>query len=444
MDDDYVAQLMAKEAAESSKKYSLEGLGAYNSQKRSVNAPKANTRFLRHLIKETDNHNTALKRKEERDARERMRQMKDQGTRESSSQRLSPAPRVHERERHSSTRASDRSHRDDRRHDSRRDDKRSDQSRSHRRSHRHRSRSPSSDRDRRHRRRHDRSRSRDTHRDRERKSRRRDDDRDRSRGRDREAEERHSHRSTTYQKRKHSKSRSRSPRRDRSAERHRSRRHYKSPSGARSSTSDRKEGRRPRSDNNTRSSHESKYAASPDPVEKIINKPEPSIQRRDREESDPLEDMFGPLPPHTNGESAAPVRSRGRGAYKASSSNIDSHFAADYDPTVDIQPDDDQPSSNQPTRRPVAGLMTGEDDWDAALEALRDRAKWKQKGEERLREAGLNETIIERWKENTASTGTGGEKRPEDVRWSKKGEGREWDRGKVVDDQGHTDVHALW
>lgn len=33
MDDDYVAQLMAKEAAESSKKYSLEGLGAFKSQK---------------------------------------------------------------------------------------------------------------------------------------------------------------------------------------------------------------------------------------------------------------------------------------------------------------------------------------------------------------------------------------------------------------------------
>lgn len=154
--------------------------------------------------------------------------------------------------------------------------------------------------------------------------------------------------------------------------------------------------------------------------------------------------MFGPLPLTTNGESAAPVRSRGRGAYKASSSNIDSHFAADYDPTADIQPDDDQTLSNHPTRRPVAGLMTGEDDWDTALEALRDRARWKQKGEERLREAGLNETIIERWKENSNSNGPSGEKRPEDVRWSKKGEGREWDRGKVVDDQGHTDVHALW
>lgn len=154
--------------------------------------------------------------------------------------------------------------------------------------------------------------------------------------------------------------------------------------------------------------------------------------------------MIGPLPPQQDGTFDTPVRSRGRGAYKPNSSNIDSHFAPDYDPTVDIQPDEDEASPDQPKRRPVAGLMTKDDDWDMALEALRDRAKWKQKGEERLREAGLNESIIERWKDNTVSTGADGEKRPEDVQWSKKGEGREWDRGKVMDDQGHTDVHASW
>jgi hypothetical protein len=49
MDDDYVAQLMAKEAAESSKKYSLEGLGAYNSQKYAISYPQ-----LQLLLKETD------------------------------------------------------------------------------------------------------------------------------------------------------------------------------------------------------------------------------------------------------------------------------------------------------------------------------------------------------------------------------------------------------
>lgn len=88
--------------------------------------------------------------------------------------------------------------------------------------------------------------------------------------------------------------------------------------------------------------------------------------------------------------------------------------------------------------------MTQEDDWDMALEALRDRARWKQKGEERLRAAGMNEETITRWKGNAAFAGMDGEGNPENVRWSKKGEGREWDRGKVVDDDGHVDVKAAW
>jgi hypothetical protein len=88
--------------------------------------------------------------------------------------------------------------------------------------------------------------------------------------------------------------------------------------------------------------------------------------------------------------------------------------------------------------------MTKEDDWDLALEALRDRAKWKQKGEERLRAAGMNDATIDRWKSNAAFTGLDGERNTDEVQWSKKGEGREWDRGKVMDDDGHIDVQAAW
>ena len=87
--------------------------------------------------------------------------------------------------------------------------------------------------------------------------------------------------------------------------------------------------------------------------------------------------------------------------------------------------------------------MTGDDDWELALEALRDRARWRQKGEERLREAGFNDSIVERWKNNTASGGDD-EGRLEDVKWSKKGEGREWDRGKYINDEGSIDVKASW
>lgn len=88
--------------------------------------------------------------------------------------------------------------------------------------------------------------------------------------------------------------------------------------------------------------------------------------------------------------------------------------------------------------------MTEEDDWDMALEALRDRANWRRKGEDRLRAAGINESAIETWKNEPAFAGLDGERRPEDVRWSKEGQGREWDRGKFVDGEGHIDVRATW
>jgi hypothetical protein len=89
--------------------------------------------------------------------------------------------------------------------------------------------------------------------------------------------------------------------------------------------------------------------------------------------------------------------------------------------------------------------MTADDDWDMALEALRDRQRWKAKGEERLRAAGMNEETIDRWKNNAAFTGAdSSEGNPEHVRWAKKGEGREWDRGKVIDEDGHVDVRAAW
>ena len=174
-------------------------------------------------------------------------------------------------------------------------------------------------------------------------------------------------------------------------------------------------------------------------------------QQSPSDDSDPLEDLVGPLPQKGNGNGdAAPIRSRGRGAYKPSAGTIDAHFAKDYDPTLDVHLDDDDlHSGSRSTRRPVPGLMTEDDDWELALEALRDRARWKQKGEERLRQAGFNEDTVERWKNNSAFTGaragTGdAEGQIEDVKWSKRGEGREWDRGKVFDEDGHIDVKASW
>jgi hypothetical protein len=119
------------------------------------------------------------------------------------------------------------------------------------------------------------------------------------------------------------------------------------------------------------------------------------------DDSDPLDDIIGPRPPPT-----PKIRSRGRGTISAAS-GIDFHFSTGYDPTADVQLDPAE-----------------EDDWDQALEALRDRQKWKQQGADRLRAAGFTEEEVEKWK-------NGGEKKETDVKWAKKGESREWDRGKV-------------
>lgn len=90
--------------------------------------------------------------------------------------------------------------------------------------------------------------------------------------------------------------------------------------------------------------------------------------------------------------------------------------------------------------------MTEDDDWELALEALRDRTRWKQKGEERLRQAGFDESILDRWRGNAAfaDSAAASERDVEHVKWSRRGEGREWDRGKVLDDEGDVDVKAPW
>ena len=125
-----------------------------------------------------------------------------------------------------------------------------------------------------------------------------------------------------------------------------------------------------------------------------------------------MESIIGPLP-----HPAAPkVKARGRGTL---SSAIDTHFSSHYDPTEDIQPNSDS-----------------EIGWDQALEALRDRQRWKQQGAERLRAAGFTAEEVRKWEK-------GGEKRQEDVRWSRKGEKREWDRGKVVGEDG-VETKAEW
>ncbi|GAB1735541.1 hypothetical protein NU219Hw_g4119t1 [Hortaea werneckii] len=136
-------------------------------------------------------------------------------------------------------------------------------------------------------------------------------------------------------------------------------------------------------------------------------------------DSDPLDEVIGPEPPPT-------VIPRGRGA-TAGSSTIDQRFSPDYDPRADIQ--------NSPS--PERGREGLRDDWDLALEALRDRAKWKAQGGDRLKAAGFTDEEVDRWKDG------GREKDERDVRWRKSGEGREWDRGKTIEGE-HVEVKASW
>ncbi|QQK48222.1 LUC7 related [Penicillium digitatum] len=438
MDDDYVAQILAKEAKESSIKYASQGMSAFMPLRPTSNAPKPNTRFLRNLIKVTDSHNTALKLKEEREARERMRQLKNQASGASSALAQTSIDRSSKR---SDYRSEVRGSRDNRR------GEREDRIRSYRK--RTRSRSPSAEQDRSRRRRQrnedyggtgERGKDRDEHRREQR-------DHESSRRDRRDTNKEHTRR---RRERSYSRSPSRSPHKDRSTDRHH---HRRQKHQSRPYTRSLSRSRSPDSYKSRRSKREdvSPYVSRSSRIETTRHKrgsPLSTITALQTEtdvgnESDPLEDLVGPLPPRQN---EAPIRSRGRGAYKHNVSNIDAHFAPGYDPATDVHLDEDKLHSvgQESSRRPVAGLMTKEDDWDMAMEALRDRERWRNKGEERLRTAGIDEATIDKWKKNTAFAGVDGKGKPEDVQWSKKGEGREWDRGKFVDDDGHIDVRAAW
>lgn len=143
--------------------------------------------------------------------------------------------------------------------------------------------------------------------------------------------------------------------------------------------------------------------------------------------SDPLDDIIGPAPPRASENPV--VRRRGRGA-NAGTSGIDSRFAADYDPRLDVTPEPDDHHGG-------GGANEG---WDNAVETFRDRLKWQQQGAERLRAAGFSESDIRKWEKSR----TDGQKDEADVRWNERGGLREWDRGKVVGDDGQVTVEAEW
>lgn len=348
----------------------------------SKNKPKPNTRFLKNIIKETDNHNAALRAKEIHDAKVRLRRLQEDNISVPTSGRQKEDQDGHRPQR---SRLSDydshrsrkslgkpftgskenddrecgtyrRRHKCEHRRDTQHDkDEQPLYQRHSRHHHRHRRRSQES------------SRERYNRAARRRSSRDRDLSRTSGSGRD------HSHNRKRHRKR-----------------------HSSSPARSASPIFDKKLFA-------TGTSYES-------PAKTRRKQPQTSPGKGS--DSDPLESIIGPLP-HP---AATNVKARGRGTF---SSAIDTHFSSHYDPAEDIQPNSDT-----------------EIGWDQALEALRDRQRWKQQGAERLRAAGFTAEEVGKWEK-------GGEKRQEDVRWSRKGEKREWDRGKVVGEDG-VETKAEW
>ncbi|KAI7201263.1 hypothetical protein KC316_g756 [Hortaea werneckii] len=331
LDDDFVASILARDASLSaSQGYSQVPSG----KPRRKDAPRPNTRFLRNLVRDADTHNTALKAKEEEEARrkerERKRRWQDEKVADGSEKRRKEGDRpgrwasalggLERQDKGQNPRRESRRERDERGKDRRSHSHRADEDERRRQRHRH--------------------------------------GEDRRRSRSPHSHHRHHHRRDRQ---------SRSPRRSRSPE-------HRSKQRRRHSTAS---------------------------------------------DSDPLDDVIGPEPPST-------VIRRGRGAI-AGSSTIDQRFRPDYDPRADIQ--------NSPS--PEHGREGVRDDWDLALEALRDRAKWKAQGGDRLKAAGFTDEEVDRWKDG------GREKDERDVQWRKSGEGREWDRGKTIEGE-HVEVKASW
>ncbi|KAJ5777231.1 hypothetical protein N7520_000477 [Penicillium odoratum] len=121
-----------------------------------------------------------------------------------------------------------------------------------------------------------------------------------------------------------------------------------------------------------------------------------------------------------------PIRCWGRGAYKPNTSNIEAELAAAYDPALDVYQENEDTGSKNKSRH-VLDPIIGEEDWDTAIETLRGPARGRQKREKGKQAAGLSEETTERWKNKFAFADADGEPRPHDLRWSKKGEEREWD-----------------
>ncbi|RSL91027.1 hypothetical protein CEP52_014402 [Fusarium oligoseptatum] len=370
--DDYVADLLAQEAGDCSLKYSAMGMEAYRENKKPANMLKPNTRFLRHIIKDTDNHNKALLAKEAAESKARLKDL--ERAKEIERRKTNPSTNdirrrqmgdIHailggKKRRRSDDDAGPSSSKDSKKRESEHKSKRESDSKDkdlfkdRRDDRRHHGRLSREDRH---------SKTDDTE-SRSERSRREHKRRDRSRSRGSEAEEEDRHRHARRRR-----DRSRSPTRR----------------------------RRSRSPRETKSRHRHRSPLN------TTNDTRKQKDEEEKEDSDAGEDLFGPAPP---------PKYRGRGTI-GGSSGIDRRFSENYDPKTDIQMDDDVVGGN----------------WDDEVEAFRNRQKLRQGQEQRPSTVGLTNDKVLR-------AGNADEKSADNVRWSKAGEKREWDLGKEDEAEG--------
>ncbi|KAL5398930.1 hypothetical protein PMIN03_002760 [Paraphaeosphaeria minitans] len=355
--------------------------------KQRPDAPKPNTNFLRHIIRQTDSHNAALLAREAKDSRARLRQLdtaKDGGDDRTPKRQRRQEDEYDCHERMTEGRERPRVSSDENQ------DRRSSQRSAHA---RHGPRNEEC--------RHRRRRSVDKA------------ERPAYRSDPRRESERHSRRSRDVaQSSRHSEHRSRKHAREQHNSRSRTHTRSPSPSSSRYHKTSKRDGRsrsprrRSRSPPRHSEKRESRRAS------RIRAKRCPSTE----DESDPLEAIVGPLPPPKQ----PTVRSRGRGAHRGDAEGINARFSSTYDAAIDTD-----------------ALSDKGDDWGDAVETYRDRQRWKQQGAERLKAAGFSDEQVSKWER-------GDEKNEEDVRWTARGQAREWDRGKVVDADGDIGHKAAW
>jgi hypothetical protein len=428
--DDYVAEKLAKEASDFSLRYSSMGLEAFNktakyvafcvtlstifqvliprpsrngrltraTRRRPVNQPKPNTRFLNNIIRDTNSHNRALLAKESADSQARLKELEraEEAKRkeeERLQRRLKPGPKDTRKRMLgdiNSIVASGSARK------SRHGGNERSEARESRRRHAEEARHPEKE---------------------AREKRRRDGQeavelegsptRKKSKRSSEDRGRRHSeHRRSGHWDRSRSRSRSRSRER---AHRSRKDKHHED-TNRRHRDEDKRSVTRHADKGSTREHRNAKYAESDlfdgrnsEKDRKTQRLRAPSLEDSAESDSDPLEDLIGPSLP-----SSSTVRARGRGK-TSKASGIDGRFSESYDPQADISLDDEEAAA---------------DDWGDALERLRDRQKWKLQSASRLRSAGFTEEQIPTAKKNDQ------EKTEADVIWSKKGEEREWDKGK--------------